>query len=170
MFNWADWAIIAILTLSALISLKRGFVKEAMSLAIWVVALVVASIFSPKLAPLLAAYIDAPSLQQMAAFSSLFIATLLIGGAVNYLLATLIKATGLSGTDRMLGVIFGLVRGLIIVMVILLYGPKLIPVAEDLWWQESALIPKFLGFEDRFSLLTSSVYEYITQFFSAESE
>jgi len=166
MFNWADWAIVVILAISSLISLKRGFVKEALSLAIWIVALAVASLFSPKLAPMLAAYIEAPSLQQMVAFGCLFVATLLIGGAVNYLLSTLIKATGLSGTDRLLGVLFGVVRGLIIVMVILLYVPKLIPLNEDSWWQQSALIPQFLDFEDRFRQLSSSVYAYIFEFFS----
>lgn len=169
MFNWADWAIIAILAISSLISLKRGFVKEALSLAIWIVALAIASLFSPKLAPVIAVYIETPSLQQMVAFASLFVATLLIGGAVNYLLSTLIKATGLSGTDRMLGVLFGLVRGLIIVMVILLYTPKLIPLNEDSWWQQSTLIPQFLDFEDRFRQLSSSIYTYIFEFFSKEA-
>jgi len=169
MFTWADWAIIAILVISSLISLKRGFVKEALSLAIWVIALAIASLFSPKLAPMLAAYIEAPSLQQMAAFASLFIATLLIGGAVNYLLATLIKATGLSGTDRLLGILFGVVRGLIIVMVILLYVPKLVPLNEDSWWQQSTLIPHFLDFEDRFRELSSALYSNIFELFSSKT-
>ncbi len=165
MLNWADWGIIGILAISCLISVKRGFVKEALSLVIWLLALVIASFFSPKLAPLLSAYIDAPSLRQMVAFAILFVATLITGGAVNYLLSTLIKATGLSGTDRMLGVLFGLVRGGIIIMVILLYLPSLIPVNEDAWWQESALIPQFLDFEDRFRMLVGSVYDYVKQFF-----
>lgn len=169
MFNWADWAIIAVLAISSLISLKRGFVKEALSLLIWIAALVIASLLSPKLAPILAAYIETPSLQQMAAFACLFVATLLTGGAVNYLLSTLIKATGLSGTDRMLGVLFGLFRGLIIVMVILLYAPMLIPVNEDIWWQQSTLIPQFLDFEDRFRVLMASAYDYIKQILMTES-
>ncbi|MGH1441030.1 MAG: CvpA family protein [Cellvibrionaceae bacterium] len=169
MLNWADWAILAILAISSLISLKRGFVKEALSLAIWIIALAIASLFSPKLAPMLSAYIEAPSLQQMAAFASLFVATLLIGGAVNYLLATLIKATGLSGTDRLLGILFGLVRGLIIVMVILLYVPKLVPLNEDSWWQQSALIPHFLNFEDRFRELSSSIYSNVFELFSSQA-
>lgn len=166
MFNWADWAIVIILGISSLISLKRGFVKEALSLAIWLIAFIVASWFSPVLAPMLAAYIEAPSLQQMVAFAGLFIATLLVGGAVNYLLSTLIKATGLSGTDRMLGVLFGLVRGLVIVMVAVLYVPKLIPVNEDLWWQQSTLIPHFLSFEESFKTLSASIYQLVAGLFS----
>ncbi|MGH1486077.1 MAG: CvpA family protein [Cellvibrionaceae bacterium] len=164
MFNWADWAIIAILAISSLISLKRGFVKEALSLAIWVIAFGVASWFSPMLAPLLAAYLNTPSLQQMAAFALLFVSTLLVGGAVNYLLATLIKATGLSGTDRLLGILFGVFRGAVIIMVLVLYLPKAVPVNEDIWWQQSALIPQFLSFEGGFRQLVASVYEFALSF------
>lgn len=158
-FNWADWAIIVILSLSCAISLVRGFVKEALSVAIWIIAFGVATWFSPKLAPLLAVYIDAISLRQMAAFASLFVATLLIGSAVNYLLSTLIKATGLSGTDRLLGVLFGFIRGIVIIMVIVLYLPKMVPVDQDAWWSDSSLIPHFLSFEDKFRTITDSLYE-----------
>jgi membrane protein required for colicin V production len=165
MLNWADWTILAVLTISSLISLKRGFVKEALSLAIWVIAFAVASWFSPMLAPLLAAYIDAPSLQQMSAFAILFVLTLLVGAAVNYLIATLVKATGLSGTDRLLGVLFGAIRGSVIIMVLVLYLPKLVPVNEDAWWQQSALIPHFLGFEGNFRMVTASIYELAQSFF-----
>jgi membrane protein required for colicin V production len=165
MLNWADWVIIAILVLSSLISLKRGFVKEALSLAIWIIAFIIASVFSPKLAPLLAAYLDVPSLQQMAAFALLFIATLLVGGAINYLLSTLIKATGLTGTDRLLGMLFGLIRGLVVVMVAVLYVPKLVPVDQDAWWQQSSTIPYFVAFEDRFRELSGTLFGGIKQFF-----
>lgn len=159
MFNWADWAIIAILSLSCGISLLRGFVKEALSVAIWVIAFGVATWFSPKLAPMLSVYIDAISLRQMVAFASLFIATLLVGGAVNYLLSTLVRATGLSGTDRLLGIFFGLIRGFVIIMVIVLYLPKMVPVDQDTWWNDSVLIPHFLSFEDKFRTITDSLYE-----------
>jgi membrane protein required for colicin V production len=160
-FNWADWAIVAILSLSCAISLVRGFVKEALSVAIWIIAFGVASWFSPKLAPLLAVYIDAISLRQMLAFAILFVSTLLVGGAVNYLFSTLIKATGLSGTDRLLGVLFGAIRGFVIIMVIVLYLPKMVPVDQDLWWSESRLISHFLSFEDKFKTITGSLYESV---------
>lgn len=158
-FNWADWVIVGIIALSCVISLLRGFIKEALSVVIWVTAFVVATWFSPKLAPLLAVYIEAISLRQMAAFTALFIATLLVGGAVNYLLATLVKATGLSGTDRLLGVLFGFIRGFVIVMVIVLYLPKMVPVDQDEWWNDSRLILHFLSFEDTFKSTASALYE-----------
>lgn len=163
--TFVDWLIIAILAISALISIKRGFVKEALSLAIWLVAFLVASSFSPLLAPILATYLDIPSIQQMAAFALLFIATLIVGGGVNYLLATLIKVTGLTGTDRLLGMLFGIVRGGVIVMVSVIYLPKFLPVQEDLWWQHSALIPHFVVFEDDFWRLSTAVYDLVKGLF-----
>ena len=165
MLNWADWVVIAVIAISCLISLWRGFVKEALSLAIWIIALIVASVFSTRLAPFLMEYLSEPSLRQMAAFAILFIATLLIGGAVNYLLSTLVKATGLSGTDKLLGMLFGLLRGLVIIMVVVMYLPRWVPVEEDSWWQESVVVPYFLGFEDRFRAISGALLESIKSFF-----
>jgi len=145
--NWADWLILAVIGISALISLKRGFVKEALSLATWLAAFVVARTFSFSFATLLVDYIDTYSLRLGAAFFLLFVLTLLVGALINYLITSLVKITGLTGTDRLLGMAFGLARGalLIIVCVALL---KVTPVAEDAWWRESYLIPRFLLLEE----------------------
>lgn len=145
--NWADWAIVATVVLSSLISIKRGFVREALSLATWILAVVIALLFSGQLAVLLADSITTPSVREVVAFAILFIATLLVGAMVNYLISELVRMTGLSGTDRMLGMIFGVARGLIIVMALLMFLPLLIPLNEDPWWHESRLIPYFLSFE-----------------------
>lgn len=146
--TWADWAIIAVLGFSALISVVRGFVKEIVSLLIWLAAAVIASIFHDQLASLMSDLIDTPSLRMLAAWIILFVAVLLVGSILNYLLGKLVKATGLSGTDRLLGLVFGALRGLIIVMVILIIVPKMLPVTEDQWWIESTLIPHFMQYED----------------------
>ncbi|KKO01716.1 hypothetical protein LCGC14_0115250 [marine sediment metagenome] len=142
-FTWVDWAIIATIVISALISLTRGFVKEALSLVTWILAGLVAWLFGGALAELLAPYIDTPSLRVIAACSILFILTLLLGGLINYLIGQLVKATGLSGTDRFLGMVFGAARGglLVVVIVGLL---SLAPVEADTWWRESVMIPHFL--------------------------
>ena len=141
--TWVDWAIVAIIAVSALISLTRGFVKEALSLLTWVIAGLVAWLFGGALAELLVPYIETPSLRVIAACSILFVMTLLLGGLVNYLISQLVKATGLSGTDRFLGMVFGAARGalLVVVAVGLL---SLAPVEADAWWRESAVIPHFL--------------------------
>lgn len=141
--TWVDWAIVAIIAVSALISLTRGFVKEALSLLTWVIAGLVAWLFGGALAELLVPYIETPSLRVIAACAILFVLTLLLGGLVNYLISQLVKATGLSGTDRFLGMVFGAARGalLVVVAVGLL---SLAPVEADAWWRESVVIPHFL--------------------------
>jgi membrane protein required for colicin V production len=146
--NWADWAIIGVLGFSVLISAVRGFIKEALSLVIWLTAAIVASIFHDDLAVWLVDVISTPSLRMLTAWVVLFIAVLIIGGICNYLLGKLVEATGLTGTDRLLGVLFGLTRGLVIIMVVLLVLTEILPVAEDRWWQESRLIAFFMQFEN----------------------
>lgn len=159
--TWADWAIIAVLGLSALISVVRGFVKEIVSLLIWLAAAVIASIFHDQLASLMSDLIDTPSLRMLAAWIVLFVAVLLVGSILNYLLGKLVKATGLSGTDRLLGLIFGAIRGLIIVMVILIILPKILPVMEDQWWLESTIIPYFMQYEDWAREIGTAVLDFL---------
>lgn len=142
-FNWVDGVIFAILGISAVISLMRGFIKEALSLVSWLVAGVVAWMFGGDLAVYLTPYIDMPSLRIMAACGLLFVVTLLIGGLVNFLLGQLVRATGLGGTDRFLGMFFGAARGVLLV-VVAVGILSLSPVVNDPWWRESVLIPHFL--------------------------
>lgn len=146
-FAAADWGISGIVVVSALISLIRGFIKEAMSLAIWVIAFIIAMNFKEEAAELLVNLVDLPSLRQAAAWILLFVGSLLIGGLVNYLLGKLVQTTGLSGADRLLGLIFGAARGLLIVLALVVMLPQLVPVDQDPWWQNSRLIPEFLRFE-----------------------
>ncbi|MGE7994045.1 CvpA family protein [Pseudomonas sp. NPDC089554] len=142
-FTWVDWAIIAVIAVSSLISLKRGFVKEALSLLIWIIAGAVAWMFGGSLSQYLESYIQTPSARVIAGCTILFVATLLVGAMINFLIGELIRVTGLSGTDRFLGMAFGAARGALLVVVaigLLSLGP----VQQDPWWQESRLIPQFL--------------------------
>jgi len=145
--SWADWAIVIVLTLSSVISLVRGFIKEALSLVIWVVALVAANLFSHLLEEFLVNTISTPSLRAMTAFLLVFIGVLLIGALINYLIGLIVKATGLSGTDRLLGMLFGFVRGLLVVMIFLIYVPNYVPINNDPWFQQSRLIPYFSPYQ-----------------------
>jgi len=135
-----DWVILAIVGISALISLVRGFVKEALSLASWVIAFFVARIFSGNLATLLENSISTNSVRWLVSFALLFVATLVVCAMVNYLIAQVVRITGLGGLDRVFGMVFGLMRGLMIV-VALVYGAQLTMIPQDQWWQDSQIIP-----------------------------
>lgn len=163
--NWADWAILGVLLVSSLISIKRGFVKEALSLATWVLAFIVALFFGDRLAVLLTDLIDTPSLREMVAFVILFATTLIVGAMVNYLISELVRMTGLSGTDRLFGMLFGLARGLVVVMALLILLPSMMPVVEDPWWHESVLISRFLAFEDWARALAAETTRFFLQWF-----
>ena len=163
--NWADYAILAILAISSLISLKRGFIKEALSMANWVLAFIIAVTFRDALSSLLVEQIATPSVREMVAFAILFAATLIVGAMVNHLIGELVRMTGLSGTDRFLGVLFGFIRGFIVVMAVLILVPSVVPIDKDPWWQESILIPQLLSFESWVTLITSEVIGLITGFF-----
>tara|TARA_Y100001934_G_scaffold283176_1_gene400984 strand:- start:421 stop:999 length:579 start_codon:yes stop_codon:yes gene_type:complete len=139
-FNAADWILLTVLLVSTVISLRRGFVKEALSLVTWIVAFVVARLFAAQLAMLLVDQVSVPSVRLGLAFLMLFACTLLVGGTIGFLLGELIRVTGLSGTDRLLGMVFGFARGALIV-VIAIAVLRLAPVTEDPWYQSSRLIP-----------------------------
>ncbi|WP_372778652.1 CvpA family protein [Litorivivens sp.] len=148
-FLWVDWAILGILSVSAIISLIRGFVKEALSLAFWAVAFVVSMTFHSQMMQLLEGAIERVYLRELVAYISLFAGTLLVGAMTTYLLSEFVKKTGLGGTDRLLGMIFGAARGVIVVVALLVIAPKLLTdIDQDAWWQESQLIPHFMLLKD----------------------
>ncbi len=137
--NWADWALIVVIGLSCLMSLKRGFIKEALSLATWVVAFIVARTFHSNMQTLLVGAIEEPVLRMIAAFVILFVGTLLVGAAINFIVGALVKLTGLSPIDRLLGVVFGLARGLILTVVVIAVL-RVTPFEQEKWWQDSVMI------------------------------
>ena len=141
--NVFDWILVAIISASCIFGLLRGFVKELLSLASWVAAFFVARLFSFKLSNFMVDWIDQPQFRLIAAFAILFAATLVVGALINNVFSRLVSATGLSGTDRLFGMVFGIVRGglLVIVLVSLLL---LTPVSNDQWWQSSLIIPHFI--------------------------
>ncbi len=158
--NWADWVILAILAVSSLLSLRRGFIKEALSLVTWVAAFIVARLFTNQLSTLLADQLQTPSARVAAAFILLFVATLIVGALVSHLIGLLIRATGLSATDRVLGMGFGLARGaLVVVVLVAMLG--MTPVVQDPWWSSSQLIPHFVMMEDWTRTLGSDVARMI---------
>ena len=140
--NWVDWAIILVLGISILLSLWRGFVREALSLAAWVAAFFAASLFANVVAELLAGVVDNVTARFVVAYVLLFVGTLILGGLINRVMGKLVKLTGLSGLDRLLGTVFGFTRGLIIVLVVVFVVQELIPAHEQQALRESQLMPQ----------------------------
>ncbi|MCK5120731.1 MAG: CvpA family protein [Methylococcales bacterium] len=139
---WIDYAIIALIVISLLIGLLRGLIKEAFSLVVWILAIWIGLTFSREFSVFLESMISYPSARIASAFAILFVVTLILGALISFLLNELVKKTGLTGSDRFLGMIFGIGRGLVVVAIIIMLA-GLTPLPEDSWWKESVLIPPF---------------------------
>lgn len=140
--NGADLVIVAILGLSALVGMWRGLMREALSLAVWVAAIVAAMMFGANVAALYANWIELPSAQAALGYLTVFLLVLIVGGLLNWLIGRIVDSTGLRGTDRLFGLGFGLLRGgVIVAALILVLG--FTPFPRDPWWQQSTLIPRF---------------------------
>lgn len=140
--NWVDLVIIGVILVSALVSLARGFVREALSLAAWVAAFWVAIRYAATWEGVFAEQVATPSLRLGLAFFVLFLAVLIAGAILNFLVGQLVDRTGLSGTDRVLGMVFGAGRGIAVVALLVLFA-GLTPLPKDAWWRESQLLPHF---------------------------
>jgi membrane protein required for colicin V production len=140
---WPDYIIIVIIAVSTVISLLRGFVRESLALAGWILAVWVSLMFMHQMAIFINPYLNLPpSILSLVSFALLFILTLIVSALVTNLVAKLVDQTGLSGTDRSIGMLFGIARGIIIVgILVLLAGFTLVP--QDPWWKESVLISHF---------------------------
>ena len=140
-FSTVDWVIIVVLGLSILLSLWRGFVREAVSLAGWVVAFVIANMFVGELSTFLQQWIANATGRYVAAYALLFVGMLMVAGIVGKLSAQVVKVTGLTLLDRLLGTVFGFARGVIIVLVVIYVLRQLAPPQNLLWLDQSQLMP-----------------------------
>ena len=120
-FNWVDFTIIGIIVFSIVISFFRGFIREVVSLVIWVGAVITAFKFAESVQIHLQPWINSDSLQYAVAFVGLFLAVFVFGIFINLIVQMLVKKTGLTITNRLLGIFFGAGRGLLIVSVFLMF-------------------------------------------------
>ena len=134
-----DNLILAVIAISSAFGVRRGFIKEIMSLLSWIAALLVSRVYSVSLASILENLIDNPSVRYVIAFSVLFVIIIMLGTLLNHLMSKLLVVTGLKTIDRLLGAVFGVARGTVIVMVFLFVLNVF--VSESEWWQQSTLIP-----------------------------
>ena len=134
-----DSLILAVIAISSAFGVRRGFIKEIMSLLSWFAALVVSRVYSESLASILGNMIDNPSVRYVIAFSVLFVIIIMLGTLLNQFMSKLLLVTGLKTLDRLLGAVFGVARGTVIVLVVLFVLNVF--VSESGWWQQSILIP-----------------------------
>ena len=160
--NIADWLIITVVASSMLISVLRGFVKEALSLISWILALVVALVFSDRLALLLAQHINDSTGRYLVAFATLFIATLVVGALLGKLLRSIVEMAGLSLLDRILGMVFGAGRAVLLLLALAVGLRPTLRLDETLWWQDSLLLPHLLILENWFRGSADSLRAIIT--------
>ncbi len=157
--NWQpDLAIPLLIAISALYGFFRGLVREAFSLLAWILAWWVARHGAVLLRPLLAPWIHTPSLRLAAAFLCLFVATWLLATLIGYALQAFLGHIGLGWSDRLLGALFGVARGVLIAIVaLILLAPYL---HRDPWWKASPWVATLM----RFAPETRSLGEHLQNF------
>jgi len=136
---WLDIVLLAIIVVSTLVSLIRGFIREVLSLAAWILAFWVSIGFADRVAPSLMFMSESDIVRLITAFVVLFLVTLIAAALVNHLISLLVTKTGLSGTDRVVGMMFGLVRGVALIAVAMVVG-LVAGVDAEAWWQASKVV------------------------------
>lgn len=138
--NWADFVILAVIAFSAIISLIRGFVREAFSLATWIGAFAVGVVFVEPASYLLRGYVPGQQLRLVLAFAALFAITLIVGIAISHFAGMLVQHAKLTRADRGFGLFFGIVRGYVAVCT-LVVAASFTQLPNSAWWNQSVLIP-----------------------------
>ena len=131
-----DVVVIVVVLLSALIGLWRGVIREVFALAAWIAAIVCMFLFGDALAKMLPFAQDTPWLRTLAGYALVFIGVFVVLSVAGFLFSKVVNAIGLSFVDRALGMMFGVVRGaLIVVLLVFVAGATTVPQMN--WWRDS---------------------------------
>ena len=138
--TWLDYAVVGVFAVSLVVGAWRGLVREGLSILGWIIAFLAASLLAGPLGPAMPQAIPSPELRVAAAYVAVFVVALIATALLGLLLSKIVKAAGLGGVDRMLGMLFGAARGLLIVLVAaLLAGLSSAP--RQPFWRDSASGP-----------------------------
>ena len=140
--SWIDFVIIGVVFISCFISLIRGFVREALSLASWVFSFLIAWNLHGGFARFFQTSIESVNLRLIVAFFILFVLSLVMFAVVNFFAGKMVQRTGLTGVDRVIGVIFGFMRGVLLVTAVVALG-GLTHLPKTQLWTDSALLVQF---------------------------
>ena len=157
-FNAADWLIVAVVLISGVLGLARGFIKEALSIVVLLAAVFFAMLLAPSQTHWFESKIALPSLRYLAAFATIFIGTLLAGSVVGLLAGGLVKLTGIGALDKLLGLLFGGARGVLLCLGLLMFVSWLAPVKQDPWWREAKLIAPIMQLEEEVTRIAKQLF------------
>ena len=118
--NMIDIVVLAVIGISILLGVIRGLVREVLSLAAWVVAFLAANLAAPDAAQLLPAGMASEEIRLLAGFAAVFVVVLIGLSVLAVMASKLVKIAGLGMADRVLGSVFGLFRGMLVVMILVL--------------------------------------------------
>lgn len=135
-----DYAVLAIVAASILLGAWRGLVSEVLALAAWVAALLAGRALAPEMAPVFGEWLQEPALQYAAAFVAIVAAVLVAVALLRLALSKLLRAIGLGPLDRFLGAVFGVARGVLVVLLCVLIG-GLTVLPQQTWWRQAWLAP-----------------------------
>ncbi len=138
-----DLAVLAVIVLSAFISFMRGFFREAVSLAMWVMAILITLTFTAQFSTLLPDTIETAAARASISSMILFFGTLAIGTIISWLFQRIVDSASLTKIDRFAGVAFGMGRGCILIILLVLAAHLTPAMKQEVWWRESATMPYF---------------------------
>lgn len=136
----ADVLIFLVLLGSTLIGLLRGFVREAVSLTFWILAIWAAWRFGPTVEPHLGGLLADPRIAPWVGRVVILLLVLVCGWVIGMLLSYFTRSVGLGPLDRVIGVFFGIVRGLVLIGLMVI-GGELLHLNQEAWWNRSKLVP-----------------------------
>jgi membrane protein required for colicin V production len=144
--NVADWIIVAVVLISCAIGVWRGFMREAISLATWVIGLWLAWTFSSSVEPMLGGLLSGPDVKVWVARLIILVLVVLAGNLVGFIVTKVVRYSPFGPADRMLGLLFGLLRGALLIGIGVILG-ELLELDGEPGWKESAILPytEFLG-------------------------
>ena len=141
--NWVDFVIIGVIAISVMVSFFRGFLREALSLLVWGLAIYFSLTYYSVLEPLLPSGYGLPSTVRLVLSGiAILLGVLIVGGIFTWIIGTLFDKTGMSGTDRVVGILFGALRGVILVVIVVLII-SFLPFKNEPWWTQSKVVPHF---------------------------
>jgi membrane protein required for colicin V production len=135
-----DVLILVVLLGSTVIGALRGFVREAVSVVFWILAVWGAWKFGPVIEPHLGGLLADPSIAPWVGRLVILVLILLIGWVAGMLLSYFTRSIGLGPLDRVIGVLFGIVRGMVLVGLMII-GGELLHMNQEEWWNRSKLVP-----------------------------